>query len=292
MNMEIPPDRTGSRTRAVRLTRPENGNAGSILQVDLVGKLRHLEIPEEFANLARTAGERKNLSAKTKAVFFIGRGKTGKTTTARFLAERWAGSGKAFALLDADRTNAVLHQYFDAVEHPPFADDASVAAWITDTVLETIADRTNILIDLGGGDTTLAHLIETVPGFVGEAESCGGAVIACCTLGSEQDDLMPIAKLDTMGFRPTATALLLHQAGLKIPLNNNSFTAIHNAAPILVPVLQAAAAVENRRMTYQDARDGISEPGMTPIGPFLRLAIRDWMLKMAAALEPIQSWLE
>ena len=304
MNIDVPPDRPARFRQTPWISKLADGQPPGIVKIDLVGQLARPEAPDELINLARTAAERMNLAGKNKAIFFLGRGKTGKTTTIRFLAEKWFQQDTPMALLDADRTNGVLRQYFDSVERPPSDDDGSVAAWMVDTVLEAIADQANILIDLGGGDTTLAHLVQSVPSFVQEVERAGGAVVACCTLGSEQDDLMPMARLDAMGLRPTATVLLFNLAALSVPLNKTSFAAIQShdfyktlvetrgAAPIFVPVLKAAAAVENRRMTFEDARDGVIRPGISPISPFLRLAIRDWMLKMDKAFEPIRSWLE
>jgi hypothetical protein len=60
-----------------------------------------------------------------------------------------------------------------------------------------------------------------------------------------------------------------------------------------MPRLIPAREVEVRRILFSEARDAIEPEGrrVTPLGPFDRARIRQWMDRMAEELEPIRSWL-
>jgi hypothetical protein len=60
-----------------------------------------------------------DLGGKVKAVFFIGRGRTGKTTLARWAYEVLAERGGSAIIAAADPTNRALVNYLDGVAQPP-----------------------------------------------------------------------------------------------------------------------------------------------------------------------------
>ncbi len=60
-----------------------------------------------------------DLSGKPKVVFFIGRGKTGKTTTIRWVAEKTIADGRDVLMADMDPTNDTFSKYLDGVARPP-----------------------------------------------------------------------------------------------------------------------------------------------------------------------------
>jgi len=270
-------------------------------EIRLGRPMPQLDARAAFAELARRYGGNIDLSDKFKAVFLIGRGNSGKTTAARYIAERWVKLGLDHITLDADKTNPVLNEYIHA-ERPPSYDDASMATWIADQTFGAIGTGIHVLVDLGGGDSALGALVERIPGFVADLEAAGGAVIACCTLGSSVDDLGPLANLHAVGFRPTATALLLSEASLATPINEASFAAIQahsfykemianqRTVPILVPALQAAQEVELRRMNFEEAGSGVAPPGGFALGPYHQAVVRAWLTKMEQAFSPIASW--
>src|SRR6516165_5735788 len=55
------------------------------------------------------------LTGKAKAIFFIGRGRTGKTTLARWAYEGLAERGGTAIIAAADPTNRALVNYLDGV---------------------------------------------------------------------------------------------------------------------------------------------------------------------------------
>ena len=64
-----------------------------------------------------------DLSDKKKIIFWIGRGKTGKTTGVRWSAEAAILAGTTLLLADMDPTNDTFSQYIDNVARPPEASD-------------------------------------------------------------------------------------------------------------------------------------------------------------------------
>ena len=290
-----PARRTGASKQAAPPPPP------TLPEVPLGRRQPQVEALAAFTAQTQIHGSRKDLSGKSKVIFFTGRGRTGKTTLVRYFAERLSITNSKFSVLDGDKTNPVLDQYFDA-ERPDSFDDASMAAWIAGNALACVGNGAHLIVDLGGGDTSLAQLVQVLPNLVAELEAGDGAVVVCCTLGTAPEDLSPLSNLYTLGFRPTATALLFSQAALTTPLTEASFAAIQThsfykrlldeqgAVPILVPALSVAAAVEARRLNFQHACDGATPPGGFPLGLYERFVVRDWMVKMEKAFAPVASW--
>jgi len=245
-----------------------------------------------------------DLTGRRKVILVVGRGKTGKTTTLRYLLEEALIAGRQLVIADADKTNPVLDQFVEGALSPPAYDDATIAEWVVNTSFGAVDAGYDLVLDLGAGDSSLAHLIDVAPSFASELEQRGGALVALCTLGQSVDDLGPIITLRTAGFRPTATALLLNQGIVTTSsaigqepfgglLRHSAFAELlaQGAVPLILPKLHAAEAVESRRLFFQDALNGTGPAGVRPLGPFERLAVRDWLGAMQIALAPIESWL-
>jgi hypothetical protein len=60
-----------------------------------------------------------------------------------------------------------------------------------------------------------------------------------------------------------------------------------------MPRLLPAKEVEDRRVTFAQARDASSQPGrrVMPLGPFDRSRIRAWLNQMETEFAPVASWL-
>src|ERR1700722_19675789 len=81
----------------------------------------------------RVAAERAptlDLSGKRKAWFFIGRGRIGKTTLARWAAEIMDERGGTALIAAADPTNRSLRSFLDNVAEPPSSDSNDVRDWL------------------------------------------------------------------------------------------------------------------------------------------------------------------
>jgi len=264
-----------------------------------------VDVRQRFAEFAARQASRIALPKQPKVFFFIGRGRTGKTTNIRYIISVVDRRDVGFSVLDADTINPVLHQYVDAANTPPAYDEASLVTWMTECVFSAMAEGSHLLVDLGGGDGILGGLLRRTPDIVRAVEEMGGAVIACCTLGSSPDDLTPLANLHHLGFRPTATVLLFSEASLGAnEVHGDAFASIqahsfyreligaHAAIPLLIPRLDVAEAVERRRLDFEYARNGLAAPGGQPLTVTQSFVLRAWLAKMAEVYAPISAWFE
>jgi hypothetical protein len=246
----------------------------------------------------------KDLSEKKKVIFWVGRGKTGKTTGIRWMAERALASGETMIMADMDATNDTFSRYFSKVARPPEAADPAIALkWLDKLLQHVLQHELSLLVDLGGGDTTLRRLVSELPDMVEMFEARGFAVVLFFTMGPQEEDLSPLATLEGLGFRPTATAIVLNEAMVEVgDTRNSAFARIsghsafkaalgRGALVIWMPKLLVAQQVETRRLPFQDAADGKQGQGQTPLGPFDRARVLHWLEAMDANFSGIKSWL-
>jgi len=263
-----------------------------------------LDVRKRFADIAERQAAKTKLGNHPKVIFFIGRGRTGKTTNIRYLIRHFDKSDANFVALDVDSTNPVLQQYVEFAHLPPSYDPDALVQWLANYIISTITRNAHVLIDLGGGDSFLAHMIRSVPGFVQVVESFGGAVLAFCTLGPSPDDLMPLSNLHRVGFQPSATVLLLNEASLgTASLHTDAFIDVvehsfyrrliddQNAVPLLIPRLQVADEVERRRLGFEFASKGDVGAAGTPLTVTQRFILNAWLQKMTEVYRPIAEWL-
>ncbi len=245
-----------------------------------------------------------DLSAKKKIIFWIGRGKTGKTTGIRWLAETVLAQGTPLLMADMDTTNDTFSRYVEGVARPPEASDpTSSLKWLDRLLQHALQEQTSLLIDLGGGDTNLRRLVAQLPDLATLFETQGFAVVLCHTAGPQEEDLSPLATLQGLGFQPTATAIILNEALVEPgDTREAAFARIFRhsvfrhavaagAVPIYMPRLFAAQQVEVRRLKFREAVDGRTGRGDAPLGPFDRARVAKWLDTMGANFEPIRSWL-
>lgn len=267
-------------------------------------------IPEVSVGLKRTAvggGERArgrrvklDLSKRRKVWFFVGRGRTGKTTLIRWMAEKAAAASAPVVCIDIDRTNATLSSYIEGVQRLPTVDDAGGLQWLQRGLDAIARSGASALVDLGGGDTILMKLVEEVPSLAGMLGEAGLEVVPAYLLGPQPDDLSPLATFAELGFAPRATVLVLNEGllGPGVPADTG-FDALRRhsvfrkaeaagAAIVRFPRLAPAAEIERRRVHFAQARDG---QGPAPLGPFDRARIRHWLERMDEEFAPLASWM-
>ncbi len=245
-----------------------------------------------------------DLSGKKKIVFWIGRGKTGKTTGIRWAAEAAILAGTTLLMADLDPTNDTFSKYIDNVARPPEASDPALSLkWLDKLLQHALQHRLSLLVDLGGGDTTLRRLVEQLPDLVEMAEAQGFAIVLFYTAGPQEEDLSPLATMEGLGFRPSATAIVLNEAMADLGdsplqafarvLRHSAFLAAigRGAVPIWMPRLLPAQQVEIRRLHFRDAAAGELGQGKTPLGPFDRSRVLNWLQAMDANFAGIRTWL-
>ena len=245
-----------------------------------------------------------DLSGKKKIIFWIGRGKTGKTTGIRWAAEAAILAGTTLLMADMDPTNDTFSKYIDNVARPPEASDPALSLkWLDKLLQHALEHRLSLLVDLGGGDTTLRRLVEQLPDLVEMAEAQGFAIVLFYTAGPQEEDLSPLATMEGLGLRPTATAIVLNEAMADLGesplqafarvLRHSAFLAAvgRGAVPIWMPRLLPAQQVEIRRLHFRDAAAGEIGQGKTPLGPFDRSRVLNWLQSMDANFAGIRTWL-
>jgi hypothetical protein len=245
-----------------------------------------------------------DLSSKKKITFWVGRGKTGKTTGIRWVAELAAHRGKSLLMADMDPTNDTFSKYVENVARPADASDPAIALrWLDKLLQHSMKQQSSVLIDLGGGDTTLRRLVSQLPDLVPLFEAHGFAVVVFHTVGPQEEDLSPLAILQGLGFRPTATAIVLNEALVHVGdtretafarvLRHSAFrrAITEGAIPVWMPKLLPAQQVEIRRLHYRDAADGLNGQASSPLSPFDRMRVRSWLDAMDHNFGGIKTWL-
>lgn len=241
-----------------------------------------------------------DLSGRPKIIFVIGRGKTGKTTLLRWMAEKALEADRAFLMADIDPTNASFSSYFPNVSRPAGFDPVEVRAWLLRFIDYATGQKNTAIIDLGGGDTALRSLLSEMPTIFAEIEAAGLAPVAYYMCGPQPDDLAPIVTLSSHGFVPEARAIIFNEGIAEPGLPRlQSFADVRNH-PIVrgkiaegtlllwMPRLFAAAAIENWRSSFAMARDGRTE---LPLNIFDRTRVRAWLETMDRRFAGVMSWM-
>ena len=197
-----------------------------------------------------------DLTGKHKIIFTVGRGKTGKTTLLRWMAETALTRGARFLMADIDPTNASFASYFKGVSRPDTDAPAAVNLWLQGFIEYAVRHQVTAMIDLGGGDTTLRTLAAEMPGFAQQVEDAGLVPVSFFLAGPQPDDLAPLATLVERGFRPRARAIVFNESAAAIGLSRDQAFAriVRNrvvldqlgdgAISLWMPRLHAADAVE------------------------------------------------
>ena len=245
-----------------------------------------------------------DLSGRHKIIFWVGRGKTGKTTGIRWLAENALAKGTKLLMADLDTTNDTFSRYIDNVARPPETSDPLLSVkWLDRLLQHSLRQQVSALVDLGGGDITLRRLAIELPDLVALFEAQGFAVVLFHTVGPQEEDLSPLATLQGLGFKPTASAIILNEALMDVgETRDGAFVRIlrhsvfrkalaEGAVPIFMPRLLAAQPVEIRRLKFHDAAEGKTGRADAPLGPFDRSRVRKWLDRMDANFAGISSWL-
>jgi hypothetical protein len=253
---------------------------------------------------ANVAKKGVDLSSKKKVIFFVGRGKTGKTTLIRWLSETALASDGSFLMADMDPTNDTFSKYIEGVARPSEPGDPVLAlTWLDRLLQHALQTNQSVLVDLGGGDTTLRRLVMQLPDLVSMFETAGFAVVVLYTVGPQEEDLSPVATLEGLGLKPSATAIVLNEglvefgerreAAFARILRHSAFVGAVNrgAIPVWMPKLLPAAQVEMRRLHFRDAAAGHSGQGKSPLGPFDRARVGTWLAAMEASFAGIETWL-
>jgi len=274
-----------------------NADDDMVPELKVLGASLKLQTPVA----AETGSDQSN---KPKIIFWVGRGKTGKTTGIRWTAERAMRAGTPMLMADMDPTNDNFSKYIGNVARPSEASDPALALrWLDKLLQQALRNQTTLLVDLGGGDTTLRRLVTELPDMVSMFEAENFSVEAFYTLGPQEDDLSPLATMEGLGFKPTATAIVLNQGLIEVgdspetafarTFKHSAFRAAmgRDAVAVWMPRLLVAQQIEIRRLHFHAAAEGEVGQGRTPLGPFDRARVRHWLGAMETSFAGIKTWL-
>jgi hypothetical protein len=240
-----------------------------------------------------------DLAGQPKIVFAAGRGKTGKTTLLRWISEISLRRGASVILADVDPSNASYSRYFKEVARPDTDNQPGVTRWLQDLIEQCVNEKQSAIVDLGGGDTTLRTLAAELPGFAQEMEHAGVSPVMLYMLGTQADDLAPAVTLSARGFVPKAQALVLNEFAIDAGQSRGDAFEWLLSAPgfaqlfersvrVWMPRLFAAEAIEARRCSFFNARDGKVSPRL---GMFDAARVRAWLGAMDRRFAGISSWI-
>ncbi|WP_426960331.1 hypothetical protein [Muricoccus radiodurans] len=249
-----------------------------------------------------------DLAGLPPAWFLIGAGWSGKTLLARWLGWRSAEEGRSAVLAALDPQNRTLPGFFEGVAQPANADPVQTARWLRDLVAWLMEQKAAAILDMGGGDTSLASLVDNAPTVAADMEEAGVAPVAVYLLGPRVDDLASLETFEARGFRPKATAIILNEGRVDPGLDREEafgrvlrHSAVkraldRGAVQVWLPRLdppELAQEIEAKRLSFGMARDGLVPVGKAfpPIGGLNRSAVRRWLERMEAEFAPVRGWL-
>jgi hypothetical protein len=231
-----------------------------------------------------------DLSGKIKVIFVIGRGRLGKTKWSRWAVEVMDGRGGTAIVAAADPINRSIRNHVDGIAEPEENGEDYVRDWLRDLLMHAMEYRRNVIVDLGGGNTSLSALMKRMPDMVKVLSDGGIEAVAIHLIGPDPHDLVPLALAEAEGFQPAATALILNEAhgrrsAFGDVINYPTFQAAiaRGAVQLWMPWMDKDGVAACSTMRFHDAA--------TKAGPFTASVVRAWLDRMGREMQPIASWL-
>ena len=238
-----------------------------------------------------------DLSGKRKAWFMLGRGRIGKTTLTRWVAETTELRGGSAIFAAADPVNRSLRAFLSGVAEPPTSNPEDVKDWLRDLLGAAMEGQANAVIDLGGGNTSLSFLLAEIPDLTAILTAGGIEPVAVHVVGSDPHDLVPLAIAEAEGFQPAATAIILNEAHGRrqrfdqVLAHPTLRAAVDRGAIVLwMPLLTPDAARQCDASAWH-YHDVVTKGGLTKAGPFTVSSVQTWLRRMGEELQPIASWM-
>lgn len=245
-----------------------------------------------------------DLTGRPKIIFVPGLGQCGKTMMCRWIGERTVEREGA-ALASVDPVNRELGLFLADTVKPDTRDPAGIARWLDAFIASVVTSGSNAIVDLGGGDASLATLLTNSPDLPQRIEAAGVSIVVLYMLSGRPIDLTPINDLERLGFQPATTALVLnhvklrpgvsHEAEFRLTVRHPAYKAViaRGAVPIWMPHLHTADLIRDRQITFKHAVEGTMPEGKAglPLGMAQQSSTHGWMRQMTEAFTPIMRWL-
>lgn len=223
----------------------------------------------------------------------VGRQRCGKTVFLNTAVQFVRAHGGDMVMWNADTLNRThsLSLFHSDVLEPGSDDPEDVKAWLEERFIDLVENRYDALLDVGGGDTPLARLVDELP-IVSELESRGVRVVLAHLLGPERADLDYLERfLSESRLAPEATIVVLNKglvlsgrsdgvAFAEVKRHPAFLEAIQSGAIVAtLPRLPCMAAVTDRGLTFAEAMSGSVKPGQAPLSFFDQSRVKSWWNK-------------
>jgi hypothetical protein len=238
-----------------------------------------------------------------KLIVAMGRGRIGKSTFIRYAAENAIRRGKVVLIGDADRTNRTVSAFFDDVSRPEYDDDEGLREWLNGVIEQQVEHRFSFFLDLEGGDRVVKEHAQALA-LVDFCEEVGSEPVAVHFLGSSDGDLAYLRDIEaSRSFAPMRTIIVSNEGILPPgPAADRAFAKIESdpifravldrgARSVRMPRLGCMAAVEDRRLQFEDAVHSRVKPGQEAVGLVNRQFVTMWLRSMEKAFAGVREWL-
>ncbi|MGB5083359.1 MAG: zeta toxin family protein [Methylocystis silviterrae] len=220
----------------------------------------------------------------------VGRQRCGKTVFLNTTVQFVRAHGGNVVMWNADTMNRThsLSLFHSDVLEPGSADQEDVKAWLEERFIDMVEKQYDALLDVGGGDTPLARLVDEVP-IVSELEERGVRVVLVHLIGPERADLDYLERFLTESrLAPEATILVLNKglvlsgrsdgvAFAEVRRHPAFLEAVGGGAVVAtLPRLPCMSQVTDRGLTFLEAMTGIVKPGQAPMSFFDQSRVKNW----------------
>jgi hypothetical protein len=241
-----------------------------------------------------------------RALWRIGRGRSGGSLGCAVIARHAIGLGHKVLVADGDINNPMLSRLYPpngshGVERPADATLETCKVWLADTLALALKKNASVVIDMGGGDRISEELA---------AESDLGHFLAASNLiptyayftGPERDDFEHMHRIWSSGVFQGGTSLLFLNAGLQ----RNASRAVDpfewlredprmlamfesGVIPIDMPALTSMKYIEEEGLSVFDAVDNKAGRSGRPLNPLWVHMAQKWLKDFTSNLT-VRRW--
>jgi len=220
----------------------------------------------------------------------VGRQRVGKTVLANTAVQYFRSLGNPLRVWNADQQNRShsLSLFFPDAEAVSGGGIEDGMAWIEGRIEHQIANGYDAVLDVGGGATGFAKLVQEVPLLEAVPANALRVVGLFCT-GPERADLDYLEQFASDDlFMPSASMIILN-AGLVLSGRSASgaFAPIVAAPAVkrafdrgaklaVMPPLTCMAQVTDRGLTFEEAMNGVARDERGPLSLFDRARVNRW----------------
>jgi hypothetical protein len=220
----------------------------------------------------------------------LGRQRVGKTALLNTTAQYIRGLGNPIRIWNADQQNRshTLSVFFPDAEEIVGGGIEDSVAWMEARIEDQIANGYDAVLDVGGGATGFAKLVQEVP-LLEVVDSSALMIVGIFCVGPERADLDYLEQFaQDDKFLPPATVVVFN-TGLVLSGRSakTAFAPIaesaalkrvlrHGAQIAVMPSLACMSQVTDRGLTFTEALSGAGKGDAGPLSLFDRARVNRW----------------